>query len=933
MDGKVSGFSGAIDVDGLNAFDIVRNTLGTDAAAQLPPMLHSLSVVELGAELSFRKGFEVVCVVEIDYHGKPTRMALEFAKSDKEYHFGATILLGKDSHDLALSVIFDKGEKSKRFVGTLNHVSLDVKSIIGLISDEMAGVVPDDLSIDIDDLVFAYEATDGPNKALIGAKLNVGGALLLGELPVVGEMLPDGFEIGGAQILASSAAMTKEELGKLKGLLPETSSASLPSIDLNPGAALTAELKMGDEIQILKAPFGSKSKAPKEENATEEPPKHRSFGPLKIYKTGFEFRGGLAWVTLDAAISAAGITMSFKGLGLGIKLNDLKHPEPALHGIGLGYDRGGIRISGALERQVSEGAADQFAGKAVVSTAALSLSAIGAYSKEAGHDPSLFLYAALDQPMGGPAFFFVKGLAAGFGYNRRLIAPTVDEIEDFPLIQAAMKPSDQGPDGPKDMLGQLDKFLPAAEGENFVAVGVRFSTFELIETFALLTLGFGKQFDATLLGISTLEVPPMCPTTPLARVRIGLVAHVDDGALEIDGKILDGSYVFSKDCQLSGGFAFYSWFTGEHAGDFVMTVGGYHPRFKPPAHYPTPKRLALNWAVNPDLSVKGSCYFALTSLGMMAGGHLSAVWQSGPFSARFKADADFLVVWEPYHYEADISVSISASYTFKADLLVKEVKKKISVEVGAGLHLRGPEFAGTAYIDLEIVSFTVDFGDEKSSATRIEWEEFAKKFLPKTDQVCTFTLRDGLIETRKSPSGDVWVVNPKTFHLVAETAVPATSATFNGPSQNVAFNAETSGYTLPCVRPVATKDIQSNLTLDVQNDDNSPFAVNPIIKSVPAALWGVPIIHKPSPNDPRLLKNTLCGFDLRPAPMSEPDVTADNLLKDLKTDTEPHDQKMCDGVFTVLDVGSGKGKTHVPVQKVSPELLAGFALNAEGNHV
>lgn len=924
-DGKIARFAGHIDVDGVTAKDIVRMTLGADAQAQLPPMLHELSVLELGGELSYQKGFDVICVVEIAFQGKPTRMALEFAKSGDSFKFAGTMLLAAGARDLNLSIHFDTDKTSKRFLATLNHIALDMKSIVSLISDEMAQVVPDDIIFEMDDLVFAYEATDGPNKALIGASFDLGGALSLTELPIVGEMLPADFGINGAQILANTAAMTKAELSKLDGLIPDGSKSrvSLPDIDLAPGAAMTAALKMGHEIRHLTAPFGTKPKGadPAKDALAPETDKHHIFGPLKIYKTGFALRDDRAWVMIDAAIIAAGITMSFKGLGIGIKLDDLKHPKAALDGIGLGYDRGGIKLNGALQRQKTKGMAEQFAGSAVIATQALTLSAIGAYSKEKGHDPSLFLYAVLDQPLGGPAFFFVKGLAAGFGYNRRLTAPTVDQIEQFPLIQAAIKPAGSG-GGPSDMLGQLNTYLPAAPGENFAAVGVRFTTFELIETFALLTLGFGKSFDATLLGISTLEIPPMCPTTPLARVRIGLVAHVDDGALEIDGKILDGSYVFSEDCHLSGGFAFYSWFTGPHTGDFVMTVGGYHPDFKPPAHYPTPSRLALNWAVSPELSVKGSCYFALTSLGMMAGGHLSAVWRSGAFSACFKADADFLVVWEPYHYQADISVSISARYTFSTDLLVKKVSKTLSVDVGAALHLHGPEFAGTAFVDLDIVSFTVRFGEDSPKVGRISWNSFAQKFLPKPEQTCTFTLKDGLIETRKGASGDVWVVNPKTFRLVAETTVPATLATF----QKTTVDSKASGFATPAIRPVATKDFSSNLKLSVTGDPSSKFHANPITKSVPAALWGAPTSHKPGPNDVRLLKDALCGFELRPAHLKPPAVIADVSIQHLKMDVQPFAEPLQAGTFTVADVGSGKGKAR---GVISPALLASFTATDE----
>ena len=50
------------------------------------------------------------------------------------------------------------------------------------------------------------------------------------------------------------------------------------------------------------------------------------------------------------------------------------------------------------------------------------------------------------------------------------------------------------------------------------------------------------------------------------------------------------SYLFCRDARLTGGFAFYSWFKGEYAGDFVLSVGGYHPQFQR-GHYPAVDRV------------------------------------------------------------------------------------------------------------------------------------------------------------------------------------------------------------------------------------------------------------------------------------------------------------------------------------------------------
>lgn len=90
-------------------------------------------------------------------------------------------------------------------------------------------------------------------------------------------------------------------------------------------------------------------------------------------------------------------------------------------------------------------------------------------------------------------------------------------------------------------------------------------------------------------------------------------------------------------------------------------MGGYHPDFKPPAHYPQNlKRLGFDWLVDANTTIKGELYFAMTPTAVMAGGRLEAHWHSGSMGADFVVTADFLIAWEPYHYEAHISLEIQA---------------------------------------------------------------------------------------------------------------------------------------------------------------------------------------------------------------------------------------------------------------------------------
>ena len=133
----------------------------------------------------------------------------------------------------------------------------------------------------------------------------------------------------------------------------------------------------------------------------------------------------------------------------------------------------------------------------------------------------------IDVPLGGPPCFFIDGLAGGFGYNRGLNLPTLDDLPAYPFVKGAMNDRAGQPvqrqEGPtRSALEALHDTAPPAYGENWIAAGIRFSSFEMVQSFALLTVKFGTEFELDLLGLSEASVPPAPPTrSPTPSWRCG----------------------------------------------------------------------------------------------------------------------------------------------------------------------------------------------------------------------------------------------------------------------------------------------------------------------------------------------------------------------------------------------------------------------------
>jgi hypothetical protein len=804
--------------------------------------------------------------------------------------------------------------------------------------------LPENLDLALTDVAFTYDFTAGtvalsahstrygqilfaslltphdspePGKRVYLFSLDVPLNLELSGLPLVGDKLPSEAQLGikDLQIIVASSDLATSDVTALNTLITSTlKDAPLIPASLAEGLTFASELQMGGGSQPVvvqlsgTAPTSSSTNQPASTPArtsaaiapqagapaastgqTSAPDYHadarwfnlqKTFGPVYFDKIGVQYQDAVLWFLLDASLSAAGLTISLDGLSVGSPLTNFS-PHFNLHGLGIDYQGGPVEIGAAFLRIETKGQPDQYDGAAVIKTPEATLSALGSYAELDGH-PSLFIYALLNYPLGGPVFFFVTGLAAGFGYNRKLIPPSIDKVADFPLVQQALG-AVAAPTHLLDALQALTDYVPPAIGEIFLAVGVRFNSFKLIDSFALITVQFGGPVVASVMGVSTAIVPTPDPqaansVTPLAEAQIAWKATFDpaDGFLGVDARLTPNSYILSRDCRLTGGYAFYSWFSGKHAGDFVQTLGGYHPRFAAPAHYPAVPRLGFLWQVSSELTIKGDAYYALTGSALMAGGSLEVLFDEGDLKAWLKMGADFLISWKPYHYDIGLYVDVGASYTFDINLLFGHIRKTISVDVGADLHLWGPDFSGTAEVDISVISFTISFGAGASQTPNpIDWTTFQASFLPAHEKVCSLSVKDGLVRTMKEGDDERperWIINPKHFSLLVNTAIPLKSG-LSEKKELITADANTKfGIGSMAVPP---DNLHSTISISITRDGSpadEEFSYAPILKKVPAGLWGESLT--PDLNGNTFIENVPAGVEITPRKSHEPGETA-----------------------------------------------------------
>lgn len=586
----------------------------------------------------------------------------------------------------------------------------------------------------------------------------------------------------------------------------------------------------------------------------------KSLAIFSLHRIGVGLDDPYMTFLVDASLNVAPLRFDLLGAGIGVALSDMDM-KFYLSGFGISYTSPTLVIGGALMK--SEGA---YSGQLIVQTKAFSLSAVAEYRTD-GH---LFAYALIAADMGGPPAFYIKGLALGFGYHKRLVLPPIDKVADYPLVKAASGKMDV-----KGMLADLDTYIEDENGQKFLAVGLKFSTFEIAESFVLLTASFGNNLEIGLLGVSDVTMPPKCDKNvqPIAHAQLALKAQIrpEEGVVGIEARLTSESYILSKDCHLTGGFAFFMWFGGIHAGDFVITLGGYHPKYEKtkPTHYPDAPRVGFQWNIGEHTNITGEAYFALTPGALMAGGRLSITYTLGNLKAYFIAKADFLISWKPFYYDIEIGVTLGASYHVKLGF----ISKTITLELGTDLHIWGPDFSAVARIKIWIVSVTVKIGaDASQRADDLDWQEFCNSFLPGSDEAkqevrgeypkgfgtkgrkmsgaapLKIVFGNGLsgeipakrikadgVEADGPEEEKIPVVSPNGAAISIETAIPITAAIFNG--STVSFTpADVS------VKPMGEGGhrLWSDFKVEVKEERGGKAAFDAFVirRNMPSALWG-----------------------------------------------------------------------------------------------
>lgn len=885
------------------------------------------------------KKFEFTCEGVTEFSGvtvdfTPT-IALTYGDKFTAVFGGTLVLKTKAGKTYKFTVTYNGGADDQSITAEYKGEPVGLEDLADALKLDLPAHIPSDLDLALDAVGLLYDfgtgtlvvGADSKNygKATLASMklpvkppppqerefffvLDTGKSFSLSNLPLVGHELAqiEEVSIGQLKVVIGSAVAGKEVASAVNKEIAKLKSATYPPL---PDAGVTSNFQMSAEMMLgshklpLNVAFGGAK--PKGE-LTEAGASglgaaadggatwltvQKSFGPVTISRVGVLYQPDTQtlWFELDASLAFGPLEIDLIGLGIGSPIKSF-HPQFNLQGLGVAYSQPPLVIEGGLASLAPPGSKYiEFEGGLVVGTGQFTLGAFGYYGDKEGF-PSMFVFGDIAYPFGGPPEFFVTGAALGFGYNSELRTPTIEEVSKFPFVEVLPSAIPSAPSvlPDKTPLGVLTTILQteppwvkSKAGSLWVAAGITFTTYEILNSQALLTVEVGRdELVIALIGTAAARFPQaVVPGPAYANVELDILIRLApfEGVFSMQAQLASSSFLLHPSCVLTGGFAFFVWYgSSPYAGDFVLTLGGYNPAYTPPAHYPAVPPVGFHWSVDDAISVSGAAYMALTPAALMAGARLDATFQAGNLKAWFDAHADLMIRWKPFWIEAEIGISIGASY--KVDLLLTSFT--VTVELGCSLELWGPETGGTVEVDWYVISFTIGFGAKKGGPTAVKSWADVEAMLPNTGDaakanVLALTPVDGLTTPTTAPPkkelatlGDTataappaqWSVRGGRFAFDTATSVPATRTTFGSHT----FNGDEFH-----VHPLDVSGASSAVAVTIKDAGGrsaaAAFEAAPIQRNAPAALWGDPGAAVPSA-EAQLVPGQAMGLSLQVLP-------------------------------------------------------------------
>ncbi|WP_328345614.1 DUF6603 domain-containing protein [Micromonospora sp. NBC_00421] len=257
----------------------------------------------------------------------------------------------------------------------------------------------------------------------------------------------------------------------------------------------------------------------------------------------------------------------------------------------------------------------------------------------------------------------ITGLGLVVGHNRRSDPEEVRNAARAGTLDALLFPEDVVGRAPA-VIATLSRIFPVDPTGTVLGAMVRlnFLSGQVVADLAVL-VEFPDPVRVLLLGRLVIDFQSA------GRLRLDSAGIVDVARREIslDGALI-GSHLFGR--PVSGEFMVRArW---GRSSSFALSIGGFHPRFCPPAGFPPVKRFEIALQKS-GKGLKLHAYLAITSNTAQFGAELVMHFEAGALAVDGRAWLDVLFQFTPFWFTAEIGAYVTLTYDGTELLVVRLV--------------------------------------------------------------------------------------------------------------------------------------------------------------------------------------------------------------------------------------------------------------------
>ncbi len=363
--------------------------------------------------------------------------------------------------------------------------------------------------------------------------------------------------------------------------------------------------------------------------------------------------------------------------------------------------------------------------------------------------------------------FTLLGVGGLLGLNRTMNLQSLMEGVRSGAINSIMFPQNPVENAAR-IISDLRIIFPPYEGKFLIGPMARlgWGTPMLVS----ISLGIIIEIPGNIAIVGVLKVALPAEDAPLIVIQVNFA-----GAIEFDKKRL---YFFASLFEsrilfltLEGEMGLLvAW--GDDA-NFVVSAGGFHPRFNPPPlPFPSPRRIVVS-ILNTDVArIRTETYFAVTSNTVQFGSRTEVMFDVGVARVDGHLAFDALFQFSPFYFIIEISASVSLK-VFGLGLF--SIRLQFALEGPTPWRAHGTGTLSLFFFDVS-ADFDITWGDSKDTTlppipvmpllrAEIDKLENWKAELPINNNL--------LVSLRKLPEGETaQVLHPLGSLRISQRAVP-----------------------------------------------------------------------------------------------------------------------------------------------------------------